>query len=128
LLATASSGRAVCGSDPGDPARLLAAQAAVDSQCDCCSAQGPVRYVRCVARVVKAAVHAGTLRRACKSMVVQRTASLRCPVGAASGATATRTAVSHTFRRAADSQVHDSSECQPGTCAETGGTAVPPPA
>src|SRR5438552_4022574 len=128
LLATASSGRAVCGSDPGDPARLLAAQAAVDSQCDCCSAQGPVRYVRRVARVVKAAVHAGTLRRACKTMVVQRTASLPCPLGAASGATATPTAVCQTCRSDADCQANEFCECQPGTCGETGGTCVARPA
>ena len=128
LLATASSGRAVCGSDPGDPARLLAAQVAVDSQCDCCSAQGPVRYVRCVARVVKAAVHAGTLRRACKTMVVQRTASLPCPLGAASGATATPTAVCQTCRSDADCQANEFCECPPGTCSQTGGTCVARPA
>src|SRR5437899_12048232 len=87
LLATASLGRAACGSDAGDPARLLAAQAAVDSQCDCCGAQGRAQYIRCVARLAKAAVHAGALRRACKRMVVYRAASLPYPLGAASGAT-----------------------------------------
>src|SRR2546428_6629733 len=87
LLATASSGRAACGSDPGDPARLLSAQAAVDSQCDCCDAQPRAQYLRCVARAAKAAVHAGTLRRACKRMVIHRAASLPCPLRTASEAT-----------------------------------------
>jgi len=128
LLASASSGRAACGSDPGDPARLLGAQAAVDSQCDCCGAPGRAQYIRCVARVAKAAVHAGTLRRACKSIVVRRAASLPCPLRAASGATSTPNPVCRICNSDADCETNEFCECRPGTCSPTGGTCVVRPA
>jgi len=87
LLGTVSPGSAACGAYPADLSRLLAAQAAADTQCDCCSAGTRAQYLRCVVRVAKAAVHAGALRAGCATMMVSRAASLPCPLGAAGGQT-----------------------------------------
>src|SRR5439155_1376251 len=85
-----SAGSAACGAYPADLSRLLAAQAAADTQCDCCSAGTRAQYLRCVVRVAKAAVHAGALRAGCATMMVSRAASLPCPLGAAGGQTTGR--------------------------------------
>ena len=128
LLASASPGRAACGSDPGDAARLLAAQAVVDGECDCCGAPGRARYIRCVARVALAAVRAGTLRRACRSKVVHRAAALPCPLPGSSGTTTPANPACRACNSDADCETTEFCECPPGTCSPTGGTCVARPA
>src|SRR5438445_12689940 len=81
VLGTASRGIAACGVYPADLSTLLAAQAAADTQCDCCSAGTRAQYLRCVVRVANSAVHAGALRATCATMMVHRAASLPCPLG-----------------------------------------------
>ena len=98
-LGTVSVGFAACGDDLADAPGLLAAQAAADAQCNCCRTRARSQYVRCVAQVARAAVHAGALRRACRRMVVHRAASLPCPVGAASGQASTTSPICRRLQR-----------------------------
>ncbi len=123
VLLPVSTGFAACGDDPVDAPGMVAAQAAADTQCDCCRARTHGQYVRCVAQVARAAVHAGALRRACKRMVVHGAASLPCPVGTASG----QEPICRPCNADADCQAGEFCECPPGTCSKTGGTCVPRP-
>jgi hypothetical protein len=127
LLGTVSPGSAACGAYPADLSRLLAAQAAADTQCDCCSAGTRAQYLRCVVRVAKAAVHAGALRAGCATMMVSRAASLPCPLGAAGGQTTVPSPVCGICNSDADCQADEFCECPPGTCSATGGTCVARP-
>src|SRR4029077_2012175 len=122
LLGVPSAGFPACGENPADVGSVAAAQAAADAQCDCCGAPRPVPYLRCVARVAKAAVHAGALRRACKNMVVHHAASLPCALAASKQTTPSP--VCRSCNGDADCQANEFCECRTGTCDKTGGTCA----
>src|SRR5262249_19276454 len=92
----------------------------------CCSPQTSASYLRCVARVAKAAVHAGALRRACKSVVVHRAAALPCPLR--SRQTTTPTPLCWLCNSDGDCQADEFCEGRPGACDKTGGACTARPA
>src|SRR5262245_303174 len=57
-----------CGDLPGDAAALVAVRAEIEADCDC-SSRGRARYLRCVAKVTRAAVSNGSLRGECRPLV-----------------------------------------------------------
>ena len=118
LLGLPSDGLATCGANPSDAASVAAAESAAEGQCDCCGAPRRTAYVRCVARVAKAAVHTGVLRRACRSTVVRHERSLPCVP--CEGGTTTTTVASTTSTTLAtcqtDSDCDDGNPCTADTC------------
>ncbi len=118
LLGSTAVAGARCGDNPPDVPALVAAQAALTAQCDCCAPR--VTYVRCFASVVKAAVHDKKLPRRCAARV-RRAASAACPLGLT--ATPCRTC-----NVDADCGTGQFCECRVGSCSRTGGVCVSRPA
>jgi hypothetical protein len=64
-----------------NPTAIEGVRTTIASQCDCAGASNSVKYMRCVKRVVKAAVAAGTFPSSCKSAVTKCEAALGCGRG-----------------------------------------------
>jgi plastocyanin len=66
LLPSVGTARAAC----TDPDAVAATRAAAELQCPCATASAHGAYIRCVARVAKAAARSGSLPKPCRTAVI----------------------------------------------------------